>query len=110
MYTLFPYTTLFRSFVDNHDRVLVEPEQRTVVPSSRLCRTDQNRTHDFTLLYRAARCGFLHIRSDHIADPRVTRGLADHTNHCRHARAAVVCHIQSGSKLYHENLTLAPAP
>ncbi len=62
----------------------------------RLSRPHQDRPNDFALLHGAGRARFFHVRGDYIADPgRLCGALADHTDHRRHARAAVIGHIES---------------
>src|SRR5574340_888584 len=60
-----------RLLVDEDGGVLVEADERAVVPAEGLLRTDDHRTHDLALLHRALRRGGLHGSNDHVAHPRV---------------------------------------
>src|SRR4029450_10130446 len=68
----------------------------------RLLGTNEHCSHDFALFYRPRCARLLDVCSNHVADPCVTRGFTNHTNHRGHARTAIVRHIQSGSNLYHK--------
>src|SRR5207244_13652384 len=74
----------------------------SVTSPSRLLSATEHRAHHFALLSRPRSTRFLDVRSNHIADPRVTRRFANHANHRGHARPAIVCHIQSGPNLHHK--------
>src|SRR4030095_8499720 len=89
-------------FIDNHDCIVIEAQQRTILPPDRLPGPNEYGTHHFALLYRPGCTGFLDVGSNHVANPCVTRGFADHANHGGHARAAIVRNVQSGSNLYHK--------
>src|SRR5207244_6594056 len=88
--------------VDDHGRVLVERDQRPVVPAVRLLGPDDDSLHDLALLDRALRGRRLHGTDDHVADSRVAAMVAaDDADAENLSRAGVVGHAQPAFLLNH---------
>ena len=82
--------------IDEDGGVLVETDERAVVPAVGLLRPDDDRPHDLALLDRALRRGRLHGSNDDVSHPRVAAvGAAEHADAEDLARARVVRHPKS---------------
>src|SRR3989337_1769813 len=67
--------------VDEDGGVLVEPDERAIVPAVGLLRPNDDRPYDFALLDRALRRGRLHGSNDHVSHPRIAPVRAtEHAN------------------------------
>src|SRR5262249_36626523 len=98
--------------VDDHGRVFVERDRRTVVAPVRLARPDDHRLDDLTFLDRALRGRCLHGSRDHIAHaPVAALRAALHADAEDLARAGVVRDTQPGFLLDHRSppMELVPA-
>src|ERR1035437_9051581 len=82
--------------VNDHYSVIVESHVKTVGAAQRRTRTNDHTRYDFALHHRSVWRGFLHMRLDDIANPRVAFLVSENANRPRHARAGVVRDIQMG--------------
>src|SRR5213076_3640883 len=90
-------------FVDNHDRIVIEAQKRAILAPDRLLRANKNRAYDFALLYRPSRARLFHVRRDHVTDSgKLSSAFANDADHRRHAGAAIIRNIKSGSNLDHK--------
>src|SRR5207302_7915892 len=88
--------------VDQHCRVLVEPDVGAVVAAVGLPRPDHYGGHDLALPDGALRTGLLDGGGDHVADPRVAAAVAAlHADHEDLPGAGVVGDAQSSLVLDH---------
>ena len=89
-------------WIDEDGGVLVEPDERAVVPAVGLLRPNDDRADDFALLDRALRRGRLHGSNDHVAHPRVAPvRAAEHADAQELARTRVVRHPKTRFLLDH---------
>src|SRR5262249_28234422 len=88
---------------DQHRRVAVETNDRTVRTLDVLRDTDHDRLHHVALFYAATRNCLFHRYDDDIADRGVfTLGAAKHLDAHDAARTGIVRHIEVGLHLDHD--------